>query len=202
MIALATLALQSAKKLFQKGNLVNKIWHVILTLSGADIHAQSIGIDPSFRIKLCENPALNWPWFMRQSGVKWLAQTYRGLYQLFRLRWRESIETPMFVGASQSTTLVMPLWRWHCINYSKKTVIVDCCFSRRAVSMLIRQRASQMGGDFSLWWRQGREKSGIPCSERLFMIYCHYKKNEWVDFHIIGWLFSHTAATQLCSNTI
>ncbi len=44
MVALTSLALQSAKKLFQKGNLENK--HVILTLSGADVHARSIGIDP------------------------------------------------------------------------------------------------------------------------------------------------------------
>ncbi len=43
MVALASLASQSAKKLFQKGNLENK--RVILTLSGADIRAQSIGID-------------------------------------------------------------------------------------------------------------------------------------------------------------
>ncbi len=44
MVALASLALQSAKKLFQKGNLENK--RVILTLSGADVHARSVGIDP------------------------------------------------------------------------------------------------------------------------------------------------------------
>ncbi len=44
MVALASLALQSAKKLFQKGNLENK--HVILTLSGADVRARSVGIDP------------------------------------------------------------------------------------------------------------------------------------------------------------
>ncbi len=43
MVALASLALQSAKKLFQKGNLENK--HVILTLSGADVCARSFGID-------------------------------------------------------------------------------------------------------------------------------------------------------------
>ncbi len=41
MVALASLALQSAKKLFQKGNLENK--RVILTLSGADIRAQNVG---------------------------------------------------------------------------------------------------------------------------------------------------------------
>ncbi len=40
MVALASLALQSAKKLFQKGNLENK--RVILTLFGADIHAWSV----------------------------------------------------------------------------------------------------------------------------------------------------------------
>ncbi len=40
MIALASLALQSAKKLFQKGNLENK--HVKLT----DVRTRSFGIDP------------------------------------------------------------------------------------------------------------------------------------------------------------
>ncbi len=44
MVALASLALQSAKKLVQKGNLENK--SVILTLSWADVHARSVGIDP------------------------------------------------------------------------------------------------------------------------------------------------------------
>ncbi len=73
MVALASLALKSAKKLFQKGNLENKIWRVIPNLSGAEFLAQSVGIDPSFRINLCENPVLNWPSFVRQSGIKWLA---------------------------------------------------------------------------------------------------------------------------------
>ncbi len=41
MVALASLALQSAKKLFQKGNLENKL--VILT--GADVRTQSVGTD-------------------------------------------------------------------------------------------------------------------------------------------------------------
>ncbi len=44
MVALASLASHSAKKLFQKGILENK--HVILTLSGADVRARSVGIDP------------------------------------------------------------------------------------------------------------------------------------------------------------
>ncbi len=43
MVSLASLALQSAKKPFQKGNLENK--RVILTLSGADFRARSVGID-------------------------------------------------------------------------------------------------------------------------------------------------------------
>ncbi len=43
MVALASLALQSAKKLFQKGNLENK--RMILTLSGADVRARSVGTD-------------------------------------------------------------------------------------------------------------------------------------------------------------
>ncbi len=41
--SLASLVLQSDKKLFQKGNLENK--RVIVTFSGADVHARSIGID-------------------------------------------------------------------------------------------------------------------------------------------------------------
>ncbi len=44
MVALASLALQSAKKLFQKGNLENK--SVIFTLPRADVCARSVGIDP------------------------------------------------------------------------------------------------------------------------------------------------------------
>ncbi len=41
--ATGTLALQSAKKLFQKGNLETN--RVILTLSGAELHARSVGVD-------------------------------------------------------------------------------------------------------------------------------------------------------------
>ncbi len=43
VVALASLALQSDKKLFQKANLENK--HLTLSLSGADIRARSVGID-------------------------------------------------------------------------------------------------------------------------------------------------------------
>ncbi len=43
MVALALLALQSAKKLLQKGHLENKL--MILTLSGADVLARIVGID-------------------------------------------------------------------------------------------------------------------------------------------------------------
>ncbi len=48
MVALALLSLQSAKKLFQKGNLENK--RLILTSAGADICTRSIGIG-DFNIK-------------------------------------------------------------------------------------------------------------------------------------------------------
>ncbi len=40
---------------------------------------------------------------------------------------------------------------------SKKTVMADCCFSLRAVFMLIGQRVSQMGRTFSLQWHVQRE---------------------------------------------
>ncbi len=42
MVALASLALQSAKKLFRKGNLENK--RMTLTFSGADVSTRSVGI--------------------------------------------------------------------------------------------------------------------------------------------------------------
>ncbi len=42
----------------------------------------------------------------------------------------------------------------------KRAEMVDCCFSLRAVIMLLEQRASQMGGDFSLRWRVRRETLG------------------------------------------
>ncbi len=71
MVALASLALQSAKKLFQKSDLLNKL--VTFTLPGADIRAQSIGID---------------------------SYTYWGLYQFFpqtmKLWHRRSSEQDMF----------------------------------------------------------------------------------------------------------
>ncbi len=53
MVALASLALQSAKKLFQKGNLENK--RVILTLSGADIPARIGDFTDFFRDISSEN---------------------------------------------------------------------------------------------------------------------------------------------------
>ncbi len=101
MVALASLALQSAKKFFQKGNLENK--RVILTLSGADIRARRFGIDP---------------------------YTYWGLYRFFPghflRQWNlttvssgsdgGSLWRLMFVSASQNTTLEKPLWCWHCIS--------------------------------------------------------------------------------------
>ncbi len=44
VIAFAILALQSVNKPLQKGNLENN--RMIRTLAGADIRAQSVGIDP------------------------------------------------------------------------------------------------------------------------------------------------------------
>ncbi len=101
MVALASLALLSAKKLFQKGNFENKC--VILTLSGADVCARSVGIDPY----------MYWGLYRFFPG-HFLRQWNN--HSVLRLRWRESMETPMFVSASQNTTLEKPLWCWHCIS--------------------------------------------------------------------------------------
>ncbi len=59
-----------------------------------------------------------------------------------------------------------------------------------------------MGGTFSpsVTWTEGESETAR--SERLFIIFLDYKKMSGWIFTIIGWLFSHTAATQLCSNTL
>ncbi len=74
-------------------------------------------------------------------------------------------------------------------SYSKKTVMVGC-FS------------SQIGGISSLQRHHRREKYGITCSERLFMIYSDYKTISGWIVTIISCLFSHTVATQLCWNAL
>ncbi len=71
----SNISLTECQEAFRKA-LENKIGHA---LSGADIRTWSVGIDPPFRINFCENPALKWPSFLRQSILKWLAQTYRTL---------------------------------------------------------------------------------------------------------------------------
>ncbi len=71
----SNISLTECQEAFRKA-LENKIGHA---LSGADIRTWSVLIDPPFRINFCENPALKWPLFLRQSILKWLAQTYRTL---------------------------------------------------------------------------------------------------------------------------
>ncbi len=68
--------------------------------------------------------------------------------------------------------------------------------------MLIGQRVSQMSRMFYLRWCEQRKNL-----TQLFWRDCSWfigfiKKNFGWIFNIIGWLFSHTAATQLCSNTL
>ncbi len=150
MVALATLALQSAKKLFQKGNLKTK--YEALTLSASDVRARSIALSESdfAKIQPWNDPRLwgspvenNWHDFIDFFSVhflqKWNLTTVSSAAQM------EGVcRAPMSIGASQNTTLVLPLWRCHCIS----PVMTDRCFSLRPVSMLIGQRVSQMGGTF------------------------------------------------------
>ncbi len=100
MVALASLALQSAKKLFQMGNLENKSMILCLELTFA--HKVLVLIPTrigDFIIFLWDISLDN---ETQPQGP--------------RLRWRETQETHMFVSASQNTTLEKPLWRWHCIS--------------------------------------------------------------------------------------
>ncbi len=128
MVALASLALQSAKKLFQKGNLENK--RVILTLSGADVRAQSVGVDP---------------------------YTYWGLYRFFPGHLLRQWNLTTVSSAAQMEGVYGDSYVRYCISkhstwkaslaltlyisssYSKWSVMAeaDHSFSLRAVSMLI-----------------------------------------------------------------
>ncbi len=53
-----------------------------------------------------------------------------------------------------------------------------------------------MGGTFSPRWREQRENLKL-LGLRDWLIFLDYKKSSGGIFTIIGWLFSHTAATQL-----
>ncbi len=104
------------------------------------------------------------------------------------------------------------LWRLLCSLVHPKTqhkaslvllcitpVMADRIFSLRAVFMLM---SVTNGQDFfpSVTCTEGESETAH--SERLFMIYWFYKRMSWWIFTIIGWLFSHIAATQLCSNSL
>ncbi len=171
-VALASLALKSTKKLFQKGNLENKIWRVIPNLSGANVCAQSVGIDPSFRIKLCGNPALNWRSFVGQSCVKWLPQSY---YRTFGT-------DIVYLQQQENSNGGLLLLTQGCVYANCAEIVTN-------------------GQDFSLQGHQRRDKSGITCSERLFMIYWIIK-NECVDVnHYRLIVFTHCGNTHNCVQT-
>ncbi len=90
------------------------------------------------------------------------------------LRWRASMETPMFISASQNTTLEKPLWHWH---YGKHFTILNVVLTIHKYLQQLQQvisngggpqfltqgcvyayrAASQMGGTFSTRWCEQRE---------------------------------------------
>ncbi len=68
--------------------------------------------------------------------------------------------------------------------------------------MLKGQRASQMGGTFPPRWREQRENlKQLVWRDWSWYIGFRKKNCEWI-FNIIDWLFSQSAAPQLCSNTL
>ncbi len=150
MVALASLALQSAKKLFQKGNLENKC--VILTLSGADVRARSVGIDP---------------------------YTFWGLYRFFSRTFPYCPQTVKLNHSVLSGSDGGSLWRLLCSLVHPKTQHLKSLFGADSVYLQQLQQvisngggrpqlltqgcvyayraASQMGGTFSPQWREQRE---------------------------------------------
>ncbi len=145
MVALASLALQSTNKLFQKGNLENK--RLILTLSGADVRAQSLVLIPEHLGDVTDFLA---GYFLR----KW------NLTTVSSAQMREIMATPMFISASQNTTLVMPVWRWHYLYISSNGEL--------QLLTVTNER------DFppSVTWTEGESETTLL--ERLFMIYWFY----------------------------
>ncbi len=108
----------------------------------------------------------------------------------------EIMETPMFISASQNTTQsLFGAVVYISSNGGPQLLSQGCVYANRAESVINVQ-------DFfpSVTWTEGESETAH--SERLFMIYWFYKRISWWIFTIIGWLFSHTAATQLCSNTL
>ncbi len=143
MVALASLALQSAKKLFQKGNLENK--RVILTLSGADVRARSVGSDP---------------------------YTYWGLYRFFPGHFlRQWNLTTVSSGSDGGSLWRLLCLLVHPKTQHLKCLfgadIVYLLQLQQVISngggrpqLLTQGRvyaSSQMGGTFSPWWREQRE---------------------------------------------
>ncbi len=59
-----------------------------------------------------------------------------------------------------------------------------------------------MDGTFSPRWQWTEGESETARSERLFMIVLDYKEMSGWIFTNKCWLFLHTVATQLCSNTL
>ncbi len=158
------------------------------TLSRADVHAQSLGID---------------------------SYTYWGLYRLF---------PGHFLRQWNLTTAALMERLW-CSLVHPRTQHLKSLFGANIVYLQQLQQvisngggrpqllthgcvyaygaASQMGGTFSPQWREQRENLKLlTLTLTLFMIFLDYKKMSGWIFTIIGWLFSHTAATQLCSNTL
>ncbi len=79
-------------------------------------------------------------------------------------------------------------------------VEADHSFSLRAVYAY--RAESQMAGTFPPRWREQRENLKPLVLRKLFMIFLDYKKICGCIFNIMGWLFSHSAATKRCSNTL
>ncbi len=168
----------SAKKIFQKGNLENK--SVILTLSGAGVHAQSVGIDSYMYWELYRFIPGH---FLKQWNITTVSSA----------QMEESMETPMFLSASQNTTLEKPLLEIVYLQQLQQVISNDgggpqlptqgCVYAYRA--------ASQMGGTFSPQWREQRENL------KQFYDILDYKKMSRMILTLSGWLF-----TQLCSKTL
>ncbi len=143
---------------------------MILTLSGADVRARSVGID----------------YWTCRGCYRFFSWIFPSKMKCPQLRWGEIMATLMTISASQNTTLVMPLWRWQCIWQT------DCSFSLRAVLMLTGKRASQMCGTFSPLWREQRDNlKQLFWRDCSWCISFYLTMSGWI-FNIIGWLFSHT----------
>ncbi len=87
-------------------------------------------------------------------------------------------------------------------SWSSIKTMADCVQLTQGESMLKLQCQSTVVGGACAKWSHIDPNLRTARSETVLMIYGDLKKSTWWIFIIIRWLYTHTANTHLCSNTM